>query len=269
MKALAIACVRNEEVHVRNLVGGLIRDGLDVILIDHNSTDRTVTIASEFLGNGLLEIRPLPWKGVFSLREQLQEKWACAERGDHDWIVHVDADEWLTSPRDGQRLIEAIREVDNAGYNCIDFNEFVFVPLPGEDLSSEDYRRTSDRYYFYRNAYPFLQRAWKKLAGLDNRPGAGHLLTGDVRMFPEEFIMRHYIVLSEEHALAKFTGRLFDPYEVIDGWHLDRLTAKPENLGFPAAGDPRLHVQSNGTRHQFDTSRPRKQHYWKWDAEAC
>jgi glycosyltransferase involved in cell wall biosynthesis len=267
MRALAITCVRNEEAHIANLIGGLIRDGLDVTMIDHGSTDRTVKIASQFLGKGLLEMRLLPWTGTFSLSTQLEHKWALAERAPHDWIVHVDADEWLKSPREGQRLIDAIEEVDRAGYNCINFNEFVFVPLPGEDVSRKNYRFALKRYYFFQPVYPHLQRAWKKNAGLDNRDGAGHLVSGDVRMCPEDFVMRHYIFLSEERARKKYVGRPFDRDEVIRGWHYDKIHATPENLSFPRKGDPHFDVLSEPSSERYNITRPLKKHYWEWAAE--
>ena len=140
------------------------------------------------------------------------------------------------------------------------------VPRPGEDLSEEEYRRTSKRYYFFRPRYPYLQRAWKKSAALDNRHWGGHLFTGDVRMYPESFVMRHYIFLSEARARKKYLGRSFDASEVANGWHIDKVAATPENLRFPDEDDARLHVQNAEWPHRFDTSRPFGKHYWEWDA---
>jgi glycosyltransferase involved in cell wall biosynthesis len=265
VKILAIACVRNEEIHIKNLVGGLIDEGLEVMLIDNGSTDRTVAVARQFLGRGLLDIQPLRWAGVFSLNDQLEAKRAIAERSDHDWIVHVDADEWLSAPTAGRTLHDAIAEVDKAGYNCINFNEFVFVPRPSEDLYVENYRSASRRYYLLRVTYPALLRAWKHKTGLDNRALAGHLLTGsDLRVFPQDFIMRHYIFLSREHAHQKYLNRRFASSEITLGWHIDKIAANSENLTFPADGDPRLHVQRAGSHHDFNTEHPFELHYWEW-----
>ena len=262
MRAAAVLCVRNEEVHIRSALADLIAEGLDVVLIDHGSGDATVPIAGEFIGRGLLGIERLPWVGRFSLVKQLEAKWRVIDQLDHDWIVHVDADEWLGSPEPGQNLLDGLRAADAAGYNCVHFNEYVFVPRPGENLYGEDYRRRSTRYYFYRPEYPFLQRAWKNRAGLDNRERAGHFLSGPVRMSPRDFHLRHYIFLSAAHARRKYLSRRFDQREVEQLWHHDRISATTESLRFP--DDERMKFLPHWSSKQFDEGEPLTQHYWEW-----
>lgn len=240
----------------------LIGEGLDIVLIDHDSTDRTVPIARQFTGHGLLAIERLPWTGYFSLTEQLEAKRRIIERLDHDWIVHVDADEWLSAPEARQTLLGGLEAADAAGYNCVHFNEFVFVPRPGEDFTGTDYRRRLTRYYFYRPHYPFLLRAWKRKAGLDNRDKAGHLLCPGARWFPQDFPLRHYIFLSEAQAQSKYLTRKFEEGEVARGWHFDRLRATKQNLRFP--DDHRMATLSAWDSKEFDTSKPVKEHYWEW-----
>jgi glycosyltransferase involved in cell wall biosynthesis len=256
-------CARNEEIHIRSALKDLIGEGLEVILIDHDSTDRTVPIAREFLGRGLLDIERLPWANRFSLAEQLQAKWRVIDQLDHDWFVHVDADEWLSAPDPGQPLIEGLRAADAAGYNCVNFNEFVFLPEPGCDLSeSENYRRQLTRYYLHEPYHPYLLRAWKNRAGLENRGYSRHLLSGNTRRYPRDFPLRHYIFLSEVQARRKYLTRAYDGREVANGWHDDRLRATAENLRFPS--DERLFVLPHWSSKQFDTSRPFTEQFWEW-----
>jgi glycosyltransferase involved in cell wall biosynthesis len=52
IRALAVVCVRNEAIHIRRCLEHLIGSGLEVYLIDNQSTDGTREIASEFLAGG-------------------------------------------------------------------------------------------------------------------------------------------------------------------------------------------------------------------------
>ena len=263
MKVAAILCTRNEALHVESTLRDLIAEGIEVALIDHNSTDGTLDIARPFLGNGLISIEHLAFDGTFSLTSQLQAKWELAQRLNHDWLMHVDADEWHMAPSADLSLVEAIAQVDRDGYNCINFNEFVFVPGPGEDLTDCDYRRTSTRYYFFRPRYPFAVRAWKHDGTLDNRRNAGHEIDGDARLYPIDFHMRHYIFLSEHHAREKYLTRRFAQEEIERGWHGDKLRASSENLVFTE--DARIRTLSHWTSRDFDISEPHWQHFWEWN----
>jgi glycosyltransferase involved in cell wall biosynthesis len=264
MRAVAIVTARNEAIHIVSALAALIAEGLEVILIDHESTDETVALARLFLGRGLLGIERLPWTGRFSLVEQLEAKERVIEQLDCDWIVHADADERLTSPVPGQTLIEGLRAADQGAFNAVHFSEFVFVPRRGEDLYRQDYRRYATRYYFYRPTYPYLQRAWKHRDGLSNREYAGHLLTGTVRQYPLDFRLRHYIVLSEEHAVRKYVGRPFSDAELARGFHYDRVGLTADALRFPADDAPKMRTLPDWTLGPFDTSEPVTDHFWRW-----
>jgi hypothetical protein len=260
-------CVANEEIHIGSALRDLIDDGLDVVLIDHYSSDRTVELARPFLGHGLLSIERLAWTGQFSIAEQLEAKRRIIDQLDHDWIVHVDADEWLSAPAEGQTLLAGLRAADEAGYNAVHFNEFVFIPRPGEDAYAADYRRRLTRYYHYRPSYPYLQRAWKHRSGLDNRPFGGHLLAGPVQQYPIDFVMRHYIALSEKHARRKYVGRSFAKDEVRRGFHHDRVGLTAADLALP--GHRRdINTLPHWSSKAFDTTNAVTRHFWEWDSYA-
>jgi hypothetical protein len=268
-RVAAVMAVANEEVHIESALRDLIGEGIEVVLIDHDSDDRTIALARPFLGHGLLSIEQLPWNGSFSIVEQLEAKQSVIDRLEHDWIVHVDADEWLSSPEPGQTLLDGLREADEAGYNAVHFNEFVFVPRPGEDLYAPDYRRHSRRYYFYQPHYPYLVRAWKHRSGLDNRGFGGHFLSGPVRQYPVDFPLRHYIALSEAHARRKYVGRTFAESELAQGFHYDRVGLTPEQLRFPDDDEGPLRTLEHWSSKRFDTSAPVKEHFWYWHREAA
>lgn len=66
--AVAVLCVRNEAVHVRRCIESLIQEGLEVLFIDHSSTDATAEIAGQSVGRGVIDVKRMPYAGQFSFR---------------------------------------------------------------------------------------------------------------------------------------------------------------------------------------------------------
>jgi len=263
VSALAVVCVRNEAVHIRRCLNDLISSGLEVHVIDNHSTDGTREIAESYLGNGVIAIDDLPWGGSFSLSDQLSAKRQIIAKSGHDWILHCDADEWLVNPTANKSLIEGMTAADKAGFNCINFHELVFIPLPGEDFETIDYAQHMGTYYFFQPSYPRLNRAWRRDIGLDNSASGGHLLSGErVKLYPTNFILRHYIALSEKHARRKYIGRNFSNADVCKGWHGNRLNIDEGNLSFKLS--PYLRHLPTPSTQEFDLSCPVTQHFWEW-----
>jgi glycosyltransferase involved in cell wall biosynthesis len=263
MKSAALLCARNEALHIESCLRDLLREGLEVVLIDHQSEDDTVERARRFLGRGLLAIESMPWRGRFSLAAQLRRKREIAAALDHDWVLHVDADEGPCSPREGETLTQALARADAAGATCVNFDEFVFLPASGERFEGTDYRRLMLGYYFYEPSRPRLLRAWRRDAGLDNVSGGGHLLRGGpVRIFAESFPLRHYICLSEAHARAKYLGRRYSRIERWRGWHANRVGIDEAALRLRPS--PALRRLPDPDSRDFDRSRPADRHFWEW-----
>jgi glycosyltransferase involved in cell wall biosynthesis len=261
VSAVAILCTRNEELHVRRCLACLIDEGLDIVMIDNDSSDRTRAYAAEFLGRGLLSIERLPWRGEFSLSDQLANKAEVIKGVPHDWIVHVDADEWLASPTSGETLREGMATADAAGANCINFDEFVFTPSRGESIEVNDYHRHLLTYYFFQPASPRLLR---KDAELDNQKHGGHSLNGtNICRFSKDFILRHYIVLSESQAHTKYVGRRFSPEDISRGWHGNRTIITAENMILPPR--EKLKILPDWTSKRFLKETVHKTHFWQWD----
>ena len=263
VSALAIICIRNEAIHIRRCLNDIIRSGLEVVLIDNDSTDESVEIAKTYVGSGLLRIDRLPYEGSFSMSEQLAAKQRIIETVTHDWIVNADADEWLCSPIAGQSLLEGIQEADEAGSTCINFHEFVFVPQAGENFYSEGYADRMTSYYFFQPTYPRLVRAWKRSEGLSNVASGGHTLAGaNVRRFERDYILRHYIALSEAHARRKYVGRKFADHDLAKGWHRRRVGITAESLRLTHS--THLKQLPYPSSQEFDLSAPLAHHFWQW-----
>ena len=190
-------------------------------------------------------------------------KAAIINAAKHDWVVHVDADEWLQSPTPGQGLLEGLSVADRSGANCVNFNEFVFIPLERENFYSPDYTKLMKNYYFFQPQYPRLMRAWKRMGGVSNIVGAGHRITGeDIKIHQVDFNLRHYIVLSEEHAQRKYVGRNFSKEDLECGWHRNRRGIKQEQLRLRRS--EWLRYVHDPDSSALETVSPTNKHFWEW-----
>lgn len=263
LRIAAILSVRNEAVHIERSLRDLVSDAINVVLIDHASTDDTVAKARAFLDSGLLAIRDLQWRGVFSLTEQLAMKRSIALELDYDWIIHIDADEQMHSMNEGESLRDAITKADAQGFNCINFNEFVFFPFLGEDFYHESYADEMINYYHFRPRHPRLMRAQKLSAGLDYGHSGGHVLMGSqLAVYPEDMALRHYIMLSHQHGRHKYLKRVFAQEEVDRGWHANRLVISEANL--EVRPNPCIQTLPYPRSRALNVNYPVKKHFWEW-----
>ena len=262
MRILAILAVRNEVDYIGNCIQQFLTSDIDVIVIDNGSTDGTIEVASGLLCDRHSLVYTQPYRGFFSLQEQLEAKQRIAEDSDADWILHVDADEVLQSPREGESLRAAIERVDAGGSTCVNFEEFVFLPVGTEYNPRDGPIQRYGTYYFFAPCPLRLMRAWRRSAGLSNVALGGHRLEGgDVNCHSESFVMRHYIVKNQHHAFSKYRDRLYSVDEMKMGWHSNRVGVVPERFVFPSTGLNTLHDPCSL---DFDRSTPAKKHYWEW-----
>lgn len=265
LKVTAVITFRNEEAYLAQTLRHLLRNNVSVFLMDNGSTDnsRRICESPEF-ESIVAGIRDLPFYGTFDLTRQLAAKLAVISELDADWVIHADADELMQSPREGETLRDGIARHDAAGFNVIDFDEFVFLPLEGQLNTPNGSGLPSARHYYFFQPVPLrLMRAWKGSAGLSMVEGGGHRLSGErIVLAPEQFILRHYPFHSAEHAATKYANRSFAPAELARGWHVNRVGQPPENFAFPAPST--LEHLADPNSRKFIKSRPHKLHYWQW-----
>src|SRR5262249_41225239 len=147
-RVIALLAAYNEEDVIRQVIGDLIAQQVEVYLIDHASTDATREEAQVHLGKGLLRIERYPEEsgfpaqetGRFAWKNLLRRKEELSQKLEADWFLHQDADELRESPWDGIALKEAIRRVDALGYNAIAFRAIDFVPTDDSFKRGDDLR---------------------------------------------------------------------------------------------------------------------------------
>lgn len=260
MRVIAILATFNEERFIANCLENLFRQGVETYLIDNESTDQTVAIARRYLHRGLIGIQTLSRAGVFRLREQLQCKEELAAALPGDWFMHVDADEIHTTGRCDQTLAQAFAEVESKGYDAVNFQEFTFTPTQEEpDHDHPNYLTTMRWYYPFAPSLPHRLNAWKRQPDrVDLASTGGHQVRfPGLRMYPEFFVMRHYLFLSEGHAIRKFVQQTHAPEEVQRGWFGKRATLRQELIKLPKQADLRPFLSDD----ELDASNPRKHHF--------
>ena len=96
MKKLSVTIItKNEEKNIKRCLES-VKWADEIIVLDTNSTDRTVEICRQFTD----QVFCVDWHGYG------KQKNLCSERASHDWILNIDSDEEI-SP-DGAEEIRAV-----------------------------------------------------------------------------------------------------------------------------------------------------------------
>jgi glycosyltransferase involved in cell wall biosynthesis len=227
-RVVALISAYNEEDIIVPCLQYLIKQGLEVYLIDNWSTDSTVELAGEFLGKGLLAIEKFPkrrpsahfvWKDILSRIEQLTAELEA------DWFVLQDVDEIRTSPWPGLSLRDAILKVDREGFNCIDHTVVTFHPLDNDFPAGGDFETYFRYFEFSDRPGQFIEvKAWKNLGRrISLSPSGGHEVRFDGRrMYPFRFLLKHYPIRSQAHGDKKIFRERKPRWlaeETAKGWH--------------------------------------------------
>ncbi|HRR42637.1 MAG TPA: glycosyltransferase family 2 protein, partial [Syntrophales bacterium] len=244
-RVVAIISAHNEGDVIYHVIGDLIRQGVSVYLLDHQSTDDTVEIAAKWLGKGLLHIEKFPEDAHYAEENRFQYIWRdilkrkseLASQLEADWFIHADADEFRESPWPGLTLKEAIQVVDRLGYNAIDFELLNFRPVDNSFVPSEDVREYLKYYEGAENYNSRQVKAWKNLhVPIDLVTSGGHDVAFDGRtVFPIRFILRHYPIRSQQHGLLKVFHHRKNRFSAVEramSWHVQYDQVRDESHDF-------------------------------------
>jgi glycosyltransferase involved in cell wall biosynthesis len=261
MRIIALVASYNEERFIEACFEHLKAQGIEVYLCDNESIDDTVPLARRYLGCGLVNIETIPRHGILAWQPLLRKKEELALELDADWFIHLDPDEFRLPARSDQTLAEALTQVDRAGYNAVNFQEYTFIPTVEEpNHDHPNFHRTMRRYYPFLPSFPHRLTAWKKQRErVDLASSGGHRVEfPGLLMFPESFRMRHYLYLSEAQCIRKYSSRVFDPFEINQlGWHGWRGHFAPEMARLAPQAALRLYTSDD----ELDASQPRTKHY--------
>ena len=279
MRIVAILASYNEQRFIRACLEHYLQQGVEVYLLDNESTDATVEIAREYLGRNLINIETIRRKGFYSWEPILLKKEALADSIKADWLMHADPDEIRIAPSSKQTLSEAFEQVDREGFNAINFMEYTFLPTAeSPDHDHANFQQTMRWYYPFGPKHPHRLNAWKKqsrscpsirvftrelirhhrlgLPSIDLHSSGGHKVKfSNIKPYPVDFKLKHYIVLSLDHAIQKYVKKKFNPKEINSshGW---RATAIETDFLLPSESIMRLFTSDD----ELDSSNPLSKH---------
>ena len=260
----AVIGLRNEAHYLPILLPILADQGIEVAVIDHDSTDGSRDLYSAYWGNPIISVESLHYEGVYSQTRQLEAKQNIYQKIKHEWVIHHDADEVFENFRPNHTLRGAIQEADEGGFDALNFDEFVFLPKPDADFFNKNYYTGILQYYFFEPRKNRLNRAWRRGKIFNNVASGGHTLSGEnISFFPVNHILRHYMVLSYEHAKHKYLNRHFSQQDLMRGWHHNRLNFTEDNLSIPSSSKYLFELQTYDSK-GFRKDAPLSAHYWEW-----
>lgn len=260
MRILALLTVRNEAQFIAQCLMHLHQQGVETVLIDNQSSDETIFIASQFKNHGLRYITHLEYPGYFELTHILRNEQRLAADLQADWFMHVDADEFHEPVNRNLRLVDLFTHIDSQGYNAINFTEYAFSPTfedPNHDHAH--FQETMRSYYPFQPRQYHRVNAWKKQPAINLITGAGHRVRFDgINIYPEPQVMRHYICLGKKHAIEKYCKRKYSPLEVTNKhWYGSRPFIEADRIVFPPASSMRFWPD---VKSQLDPTMPRTTH---------
>ena len=247
-RIVAIMTVRNEEAYLDMGIKHLIHQGVEVCIVDNGSTDRSSGIIEQYLGKGVIRYEKLPYPGFFDLTSILKNEERLASEIEADWFIRQDADEIREAPPGYGTLYDAIRKVDALGYNAINFDEFAFMPTDeSESFIGKDFYEEMKYYCFIHPRSQHHIKAWKRHESIVRLEDGGHFATFEGRrVYPENFILRHYIGLSADCLKVKYCGRSFRVAEILMGWHGERAFIEADELHVPSKEELALYDGKKG-----------------------
>jgi len=239
MRVCAILSSYNECDILEESISFLIKEGIDIYLLDNNSTDSCLEIGRKYMGRGVVGCENIcfyegdreiyDWEGILERKTQL------AKDLKYDWYIHADADEIRMSPWMGIKLVDAIKRVDDEGYNLINFKLFNFRLY--ENVFPEGL--VSSRLVKYSNAEKYNQmqiKAWKAHSEVDLVTHGGHkAIVPDPKIYPMRFILKHYPIRSLEQGVRKINNERKSRFSIGDrkrNWHIqyDHYSVAPISL---------------------------------------
>lgn len=227
-RVVALLTMKNEEDIIRQTIEHLNNQDVEVYIIDNWSTDKSLKIAQQMLGNGVIGVDKWPIvhsSEYFDLTGILKNEEELTRKIKANWFLHYDADEFRESPWNGVSLREAFWKVQNLGFNAVDFTILNFPPIDNSFSIGSSLLEHFKYCQFGNRVGHFNQvKAWKnQIQGVDLTSTGGHrVIFPNQKIFPYKFLTRHYpfrsLTQAENKILQERLPRL-NPKEVNMGWH--------------------------------------------------
>jgi len=228
MKVIGMLLVHNDEDIISEVIENFLSQGLELVVLDNGSTDKTFQICEKFLGKGVLQLKQFKTStfiGQHDLLHRMLYHMALTESP--DWLLRSDSDEFFESGIHHRNLKDAIEQVDKEGFNLIQFNRFDFFMT---DDDNESAKSIKEKLPYYSCHGDYLYRVWKYFPGIRMGYAGGHYPifpeSLPYKIYPKKFIMRHYKFRSKEQAEKKMAatirGTTYEQTELSDDINKDK-----------------------------------------------
>lgn len=226
-RVAAVIPAYNEVDIVVASIEALLREGMEVHIIDNWSTDGTFELASAMARSPPVTVerfpeRPTPRFEWSSLLRRVEDV-AARRRG---WILFQSVDELRESPWPGVTLRDAFWWVGTQGFNAVDFSVATFHPVDDSFVPGNDFGSHFRWFEFPATAATLPHvAAWDAAAGRASLASSGgHDASFERRrVYPYRFLRKHYPIRSQAHGEQKvLVERVprWDPDERARGWHV-------------------------------------------------
>ena len=258
-RVTALISVRTCEDYLDRCFEAIRAQDVDICVIDNDANAATRAIIDAWRGRGIVHVEHLPYPGYFDWTGILRCKERLARTLDSDWFVLWDSDEIREPSNRYTTLREGLKCADAEGCDAVNFSEFVFLPIDrGQDFAGRDYVAGLDRYYFLQAKPNHRLTAWKKTQRhLHLEDSGGHTVAySPLQIFPEPFVLRHYLFLSWAHGVRKYMSRTYADAELAKGWSAERARTTEKTLRLPGADETIQYRHDN----VWNRSAPRARH---------
>jgi len=255
----AILLIRNGAYYFSKVCQNARENGFSIVVIDNDSEDNLQQLIKQNL-DVVKDTYMFDYDGKYDLVKLLQAREKVAESIDSDWIVNLDIDEILYSNTENETIQEALTKAHNKGFNAVNFDEFVFLPVQKFKRFKAKNYHTMEWYYFFEPRPNRLIRAFHKSLKTDLNSG-GHTVEGNVKLYPHNMIMRHFMFENRKHAKTKYKNRLYAERDLEKKFHGNRLLIQDKNICLPS----KKHLmRSCKGQWVLDKSDPKNKHFWQW-----
>lgn len=213
-RVIALMSAYNEGDIIETTLQHLIRNGVDIYLIDNWSTDDTAEIARRYLGQGVIEVEFYPRDAAlpyFDLRGLMARVEALAAELEADWLINYDVDELREPPWPDMSIRDALYHIAQRGFNCVDHTVIDFRPVDNGFVPGEDFGGYFRHYEWTNRPGYFTQlKAWRptgEKVTLAETGGHRAEFNGR-RIFPYKFLTRHYTFRSQAHGEQKVQEKI-------------------------------------------------------------
>ena len=238
---LAVVPAYNERDMIAGTVDHLLKQGVDVHVIDNWSTDGSYEIVQSLATANPKRVsyERFPAKAVkkwewFKLLTQVTE--VAKQKKNYKWIMLNDADELRWSPWTDVSLQQAFSFVGSLGYNAVDYTVFTFKPtIDGFGQQDDPADFFSYGEFAQEEAYFIQVKSWMNSPKADLATGGGHHVAfARQRIYPFKFLLGHYPLRSTKQAhekVFKYRKPRLHKEERDKGWnvHYDDI---PDNTSF-------------------------------------